>query len=79
MMSAMSRYHISHILGVALHFPHRFAVVSSQANVGEIGRAQTPEKAERLRLALQVLESYERGELVERGLSEHGALAAASD
>ena len=70
----MTRYDVSHIFGVALHFPQRFAVSSSQPGVGEIGRAQTPEKAERLRLALQVLESYERGELIERL-----PLAAASD
>ncbi|GGQ97110.1 hypothetical protein [Deinococcus ruber] len=75
----MTRYTVSHIFGVALHFPHRFAVTSTQGNVGEIGRAQTPAKAERLRLALEVLESYERGELIERALIDHGALAAASD
>ncbi|WP_425145532.1 hypothetical protein [Deinococcus sp.] len=70
----MSRYSVAHVLGLALHFPQRFAVLSSEADVGEIGRAQTPQKAERLRQALDVLERYERGELIERS-----ALADASD
>lgn len=70
------------VSGVAIQFPFPYAVVSDQQQVGEIGRAQTAEKAERLCLALELLRRFERGELVEsKGLLERGGpqLQAASD
>ena len=62
----MRTHLVRRVSGVALHFPFPYAVVSDQQQIGEIGRAQTGEKAERLCRALELLERYERGELVER-------------
>ena len=62
----MSSHIVRLVSGVALHFPQRFAIVSNAASVGELGRTQTEEKAQRLCQALELLERYERGELVER-------------
>ena len=71
----MKGHLVRRVSGVAIHFPFPYAVISDQQQVGEMGRAQTAAKAERLCLALELLERYERGELVERG----GQLQAASD
>ena len=70
----MKSFLVRRVAGVALHYPQHFAVVSQEYGVGEVGRAQTPQKAERLQRALELLERYERGEVVERGV-----LADASD
>ncbi len=78
----MKGHLVRRVSGVAIHFPFPYAVVSDQQQVGEIGRAQTAEKAERLCLALELLGRFERGELIEReGLVEcdESQLQAASD
>ncbi len=62
----MSRHTILFVSGVTLHYPQRYAVVSADRTQGELCRTQTSEKAERLQRALNLLERYERGELVER-------------
>ena len=64
------------ISGAALHHPQRFVVTSQDSSVGEMGRAQTHDKAKRLQQGLELLERSERGELVER---DEAGLQAASD
>jgi hypothetical protein len=70
----MSRYTIRRIAGVALHHPQHLSVVCTEPGIGELCRTQTEAKARRVQQALDVLERFERGELVERALA-----AAASD
>ena len=53
------------VSGVAIHHPQPLAVVSDDPRVGEICRAQTEAKAQRVIRALELLDRYERGELVE--------------
>ena len=62
----MKSHLVRRVFGVALHFPFPFAVVSDQPQIGVVGRAQTAQKAERMCQALELLERFERGELVER-------------
>ncbi|WP_424950018.1 hypothetical protein [Deinococcus sp.] len=64
----MSRHIVRYLSGVAVHYPYRFSVVSQNVQIGELGRAQTEAKAQRIRQALDLLERYERGELAEREL-----------
>lgn len=63
----MKNYIVRLISGGALHQPQRYSVTAQDSQIGEIGRAQTREKAQRLQQALEVLERYERGELIECG------------
>jgi hypothetical protein len=70
----MSRYTVRRIAGVAIHHPQPLAIVSADSGVGELCRTQTQAKANRMQQALEVLERFERGELVERDLER-----AASD